>query len=93
MTPKDFTNKFDRLESTTANAPEVLQPTPEENKKIGKIKPISVYLNEEQLAYIDQIKDFAGATRHAVIQYAVRELIRNWQAGRKPEFTITHKLK
>jgi len=92
MTPKDFTNKFDRLESTTANAPEIAQPSPEK-KDTGKIKPVSVYLNQEQLAYIDQIKNYAGATRHAVIQYAVRELIRSWQAGKKPDFTITHKLK
>ncbi len=57
--------------------------------------PVSVYLDEETRAYIDQIIEWTKntpkvrpQTRHAVIQYAVRKLCREWEQGIHPDINI-----
>lgn len=55
-------------------------------------KPQSVYLTKSELAYIQEIADTFGESRHAVIQYAVRELINQWKQGNPPRTNILGKL-
>ena len=61
-------------------------------RKPQRIKPQSVYLNESELAYIQEIADKYGESRHAVMQYAIKELIRQWKAGKKPRTNNLGKL-
>lgn len=55
-------------------------------------KPQGVYLTEVEIKYIQQIADEYGETRHGVMQYAVKELIRQWKRGRKPRVNVLGKL-
>lgn len=48
-----------------------------------KLKPQSVYLNESELKYIQDIANEYGESRHSVMQFAVKELIRQYRAGKK----------
>ena len=48
-----------------------------------KLKPQSVYLNESELKYIQDIANEYGESRHSVMQFAVKELIRHYRAGKK----------
>ena len=64
-------------------------PQPKQEKKL---KPQSVYLTKSELAYIQDIADAYGESRHAVLQYAVKELIRQWKRGKKPRTNNLGKL-
>lgn len=82
--PQDFTRKTKRKQT---------EPKTNQEKK-GKY-PVSVYLDEETRAYIDQIIEWTKTTpkvrpqtRHAVIQYAVRKLCREWEQHIYPEINI-----
>ena len=66
---------------------DVPQPKPEK-----KLKPQSVYLTKSELAYVQDIADTYGESRHAVLQYAVKELIREWKRGKKPRINNLGKL-
>ena len=70
------------------------QPAADTKKKTtsAKQKPQSVYLNESELKYIQEIADEYGETRHSVMQYAVKELIREWKRGKKPRVNNLGKL-
>lgn len=57
-----------------------------------KLKPQSVYLTKSELAYVQEIADAYGESRHSVMQYAVKELIRDWKRGKKPRTNILGKL-
>lgn len=66
-----------------------------QEKKAKSGYPVSVYLDEETRAYIDQIIEWTENTpkvrpqsRHAVIQYAVRKLCREWEQGIHPDINI-----
>ena len=66
---------------------DVPQPKPEK-----KLKPQSVYLTKSELAYVQDIANAYGESRHAVLQYAVKELIRQWKRGKKPRTNNLGKL-
>lgn len=68
----------------------VTDPVQEPEKK--KLKPQSVYLTKAELAYIQLIADEYGESRHAVMQYAVKELIREYKRGKKFRTNILGKL-
>ena len=57
-----------------------------------KLKPQSVYLNESDLDYIQTMCNQFKVTRHSLLQYAVRELIRRWKKGEQPRFNNVGKL-
>ena len=63
------------LEAAADSAPKARKPQ--------RIKPQSVYLNESDLKYIQAIAEEYNETKHAVLQYAVKELIRKWKRGGK----------
>jgi len=60
--------------------------------KSKRQKPQSVYLTESELKYIQDIADTYGESRHSVMQYAVKELIREWKRGKKPRLNNLGKL-
>ena len=69
------------------------EPKPAADKPTSKRqKPQSVYLTESELKYIQDIADTYGETRHSVMQYAVKELIRDWKRGKKPRLNNLGKL-
>ena len=81
-------------EPIAAGSPETMESKAEPTKarKPQRIKPQSVYLNESELLYIQDIANTYGETRHAVMQYAIKELIRQWRAGKKPRINNMGKL-
>lgn len=86
-----FADIMPKQEPPRETAPEPTPaPDPDKNKK--KTKPISVYLNEADSAYIQEIAKTYGESRHAVMQYAAKELIRQWKQGKKPRTNILGKL-
>ena len=91
---------MDNILSETSETPvpipgleEYVKPAPAADPKPKKpLKPQSVYLNESELKYIQDIADAYGESRHAVLQYAVKELIRQWKRGKKPRTNNLGKL-
>lgn len=71
---------------------ETLVTEPESEKKQGKPKPQSVYLTKTELAYIQEIADAYGESRHSVMQFAVKELIREWRKKGQLRTNILGKL-
>lgn len=61
-------------------------------KKQGKPKPQSVYLTKTELAYIQEIAEHYGESRHSVMQFAVKELIREWRKKGQLRTNILGKL-
>ena len=57
-----------------------------------KLKPQSVYLTKAELAYIQEIADKYGESRHSVLQFAVKELIREWKKKGQLRTNILGKL-
>ena len=68
----------------------VTDPVQEPEKK--KLKPQSVYLTKADLAWVQKIADEYNESRHAVMQYAVKELIREYKRGKKFRTNILGKL-
>lgn len=66
----------------------VTEPEPEKKK----LKPQSVYLTKADLAWVQKIADEYNESRHAVMQYAVKELIREYKRGKKFRTDILGKL-
>ncbi len=85
---------LDSLYTPTAAPKAAPNPAPIEKPKRKKpqIKPQGVYLTETELAYIQDIANTYGESRHGVMQYAVKELIRQWKRGKKPRTNILGKL-
>jgi len=50
-----------------------------------KNKPIGVVLTAEQITHLDQIAADLQTNRHKVLQYAVGDFIRRYDAGEKPK--------
>ena len=73
----------DPRQATEDSAEEQSAELAKPKRKPQRIKPQSVYLNESELAYIQQIADEYGESRHAVMQYAIKELIRQYKRGKK----------
>lgn len=46
--------------------------------------PVGVVLTREELDRLSQIAAELGVSRHALLQYAVRDLLRRWEAGERP---------
>ena len=70
------------------------KPKPDQEEAESKKKyPLSVYLNEADRKAVDEIAQWSGQSRHAVLQYAVKRVINDWRKGKKPELQIQHKLK
>ncbi len=63
-------------------------PVPEKKK----LKPQSVYLTKAELAYIQEIAEQYGESRHSVMQFAVKELIREWKKRGQLRTNILGKL-
>jgi len=62
--------------------------------RVQKNKPISVYLDKDTRAALEALAAQWHTNNHAVITYAVRNLIREYyQTGKQPEYTISGKLK
>lgn len=55
------------------------EPAQEEPKE--KNTPISVYLTREEKATLSAIAKEVGLSRHALMQYAMKEFIERYQAG------------
>lgn len=66
--------------------------TPNTEPEKKKLKPQSVYLTQAELAYIQEIADTYGESRHSVLQFAVKELIREWKKKGQLRTNILGKL-
>ena len=82
-------------------APQAAEPTPaaaapaapEPMTRGKKYAPMSVYLSAEQKATIERIAKATGQSKHAVLQYAVRKVCREWDDGIFPEMEVKPRLK
>lgn len=50
----------------------------------AKAKPVGVALLPDELERLAAIAEELGQSRHAVLQYAVRDFVRRYDAGEKP---------
>lgn len=53
-------------------------------KPAGEPNPVGVVLTAEELGQLDSIAREMGVSRHKILQYAVRDLLRRWEAGERP---------
>ncbi len=53
--------------------------------KKGKVSPVGVALDAEEMTRLDQIAQELDQSRHAVLLYAVRDFIRRYNQGEKPK--------
>lgn len=74
---------FQQTEAQTAAQP----------KELKRNTPVSVYLSNDMQDKINEICEWSGQSRHAVLQAAIRRMIRDWDNGTPPEFEIAKKLK
>ncbi len=51
----------------------------------GTGKPLGVVLTAEQIKQIDGIAAELQTTRHKVMQYALADFLRRWDAGERPK--------
>ena len=85
--------------AAAADPAEPFEPVPlpgfedvEPPKEKKRIKPQGVYVSEIDMKYIQKIADEYGETRHGVMQYAIKELIRQYRRGKKLRTNILGKL-
>lgn len=70
------------------------KPKPDQEEAESKKKyPLSVYLNESDRKAVDEIAQWSGQSRHAVLQYAIKRMIKEWRQGITPELQVERKLK
>jgi hypothetical protein len=70
------------------------EPKPDQEEAESKKKyPLSVYLNEADRKAVDEIAQWSGQSRHAVLQYAIKRIIKEWRQGITPELQVERKLK
>jgi hypothetical protein len=70
------------------------KPKPDQEEAESKKKyPLSVYLNEADRKAVDEIAQWSGQSRHAVLQYAIKRIIKEWRQGITPELQVERKLK
>jgi hypothetical protein len=70
------------------------KPKPDQEEAESKKKyPLSVYLNEADRKAVDEIAQWSGQSRHAVLQYAIKRMIKEWRQGITPELQVERKLK
>ena len=51
----------------------------------GKNNPVGVVLTADQKARLNEIAAELGTNRHKVLQYAIADFIRRYEAGEKPK--------
>ena len=56
----------------------------DKKKKTGTIKPLGVVLTADQIGKLDQIAKDLNTNRHKIMQYAIAEFIKRWDAGERP---------
>jgi hypothetical protein len=66
-------------------------PSPEANSEGQKGQAIGIYLKPPELAALTKIAGDLGIKRGALLTLAVRYFIREYQAGKLPVETVTHK--
>lgn len=54
--------------------------------------PVSVYITAEERAELDDMAKAAGLTRHALLQFAVKEFMKRYRAGEIKAETETVKV-
>ncbi len=57
----------------------------EKSTRAATSKPLGVVLTAEQITRLDQIAADLQTNRHRVLQYAVGDFIRRYDAGEKPK--------
>ena len=62
-------------------------------KELKRNAPVSVYLSNEMRDKIDERCQWSGQSHYAVLQAAVRRMLRDWDNGIPPELKISKKLK
>ena len=55
------------------------------DKAPEKVNPVGVALSREELDYLDEVAGRLGQSRHAVIQYAIRDFIKRYEQGELPK--------
>ena len=53
-------------------------------KESGKNNPVGVVLTADQKARLNEIAAELGTNRHKLLQYAIADFIRRYEAGEKP---------
>ena len=80
MAKKDKVNAaFDFI---TEAKEETSQP---KEKASEKVNPVGVALSKEELTRLEAIAGELSQSRHAVIQYAIRDFIRRYDQGERPK--------
>ena len=96
------TSKLKMFDFGTEEAtPQATEPTPaaaapaapETLTRGKKYAPVSVYLSAEQKTIIETIAKATGQSKHAVLQYAVRKVCREWEQGIFPEMEVKPRFK
>lgn len=91
---EDTINSFAQAAEAAKQATQTETRPGQEPVKIGKNKPITVYLDRDTRAAAEVLAAQWHTNCHAVITYAVRNLIRDYyQTGKQPEYTPSGKLK
>lgn len=57
---------------------------PEKDKE-KKVNPVGVALSKEELTRLETIAGELSQSRHAVIQYAIRDFIKRYDQGERPK--------
>jgi len=81
MAKKDKVNAAFDLITKPDQAEEQKTDKPSEPEKIN---PVGVLLSKEELARLDQIAGEVDQSRHALLQYAVKDFIRRYDQGERP---------
>jgi hypothetical protein len=55
------------------------------DKNPEKVNPVGVALSKEELGYLEGIAGELGQSRHAVIQYAIKDFIKRYEQGERPK--------
>lgn len=56
-----------------------------EKKPKAVANPLGVKLEPDELQLVAEIAEQLGVSRHNLLQYAVREMLRRWKAGERPQ--------
>jgi len=55
--------------------------------RAAKPNPLSVSLDADEIARLDRVAADLDVSRHAIMQYAVRQFLAHWEKGERPGMT------
>jgi len=76
--------KKDKLKGMFEGAISENKIEPKEEKTEKKVNPVGVALEQAELDHLNEIAKELGQSRHAILQYAVRNFIKRYDQGERP---------